>query len=917
MMDLNLKASLLFGMPPTDDPWLLLGVAAGRMNSTAIHNGLRRRLAQLEAHPHTDSDEIAKIRDYLLDIAKNLTETVAKEQQISSNSSIELTPLDQAIIAALISEGGWNKKSRSRLVSIAASYSITANGLIRILEAFAEAARSGSGPLSVKQRSKHAINRSWTSLPTKPSALSAIDSFVTNSAKRITPDLSSPSPVMTVQLAVIFGVLTLIVFILSLVVLLGDDAPTVPGEQSVEPPIQKVGDNTRPSRQNRLFEQYPTFAIDGIEQGMLSYADQVVDQISRLESLAASLRRTSEKVEAPEPTVLSDWTSSIEILGVGWTYVDSYILQSVKEQIIKVLIEAEAYPGFATELVRILKIPEIRLSSPLHIARASWSSGVLSALRCDQRLSGTVRSVVKQMQFPEIVTCDSRDARIQALGLISEKLLGSTEFDVRYLELWEVWILVANHIERTTADVKLQMDLVDAIVSSEIDLLRVSNTRKVLGRIVRETNWGSSVLARDTTCNMISSSSYNVNRLALLTSLFHYCGTNSWFTEASIVGQQSAFSDRMNISRQLKIDWPIDASNQISIWDVSLPIGIDTKLIKEWIRITNQVIAESMDAESKAVKLRLLNEAAVCIWKGRPDLAIGSIDRAESIELDLFNNSMQVLPKSDGKFSDAFSAAREIKKTRVETINELSNEDWTDLLKRDADRLVSIALKNIDPDVREAAIDQIINKFNNGKNVALSLVDIFPTARTKKPIVKLIANLTNVILPNEESRSWDVVARGALVQHALIVGRDDYWKLDEVATEYATSLLSEYTMLNPDFLPSSSQISPNLAFEMVVDTWRLSLPHEYVQNCQVEFKSSGLLQNFIKMQLEYLNLLKAEESKWRNISDQIEIEPFVPPEFYKKGSIVDQLLCVESSISTHWSKLLTDVLDEYNKRSNQ
>jgi hypothetical protein len=104
---------------------------------------------------------------------------------------------------------------------------------------------------------------------------------------------------------------------------------------------------------------------------------------------------------------------------------------------------------------------------------------------------------------------------------------------------------------------------------------------------------------------------------------------------------------------------------------------------------------------------------------------------------------------------------------------------------------------------------------------------------------------------------------------------------------------------------------------MVVDTWRLSLPHEYVQNCQVEFKSSGLLQNFIKMQLEYLNLLKAEESKWRNISGQIEIEPFVPPEFYKKGSIVDQLLCVESSISTHWSKLLTDVLDEYNKRSNQ
>ena len=103
----------------------------------------------------------------------------------------ELTALDQTILAVLIGEGGWNRRSRDRLVAISASYSISVNGLMRILEALAESSRRGEGPLASSQRSRCNMTRAWTSLPAPKSTLSKVDDLIEMTAKRFTPELRS------------------------------------------------------------------------------------------------------------------------------------------------------------------------------------------------------------------------------------------------------------------------------------------------------------------------------------------------------------------------------------------------------------------------------------------------------------------------------------------------------------------------------------------------------------------------------------------------------------------------------------------------------------------------------------------------------------------------------------------------------
>ena len=324
------RTSELLGIPTTNDFRLLLGIRKGRTDRIAIQNALRRRLAQLHVHPLGHTEEASKVRSFLQQIASDLEKNAPQEPTLINSNQLDLTPLDQAIIAALISEGGWNKNSRSRLVGIAAAYSITVGGLMRILEAFAVAARSGTGPLSLKQRTTHSINRTWTSLPRKKSTLSAVDQFIADAAKRFTPELSEPSPVMTIKLAILFGLLTIIAFVLSLQVLLVNEKSSTTSEPTIRSSFPSTSSNVTQRKQLNIFDLYPIFKVDGIEKSMLQYSDQGVEQPAKLASIAKSLQASFSKGETPPQNLLKEWNDSMDILSYGWPFINTQILQDAQ-----------------------------------------------------------------------------------------------------------------------------------------------------------------------------------------------------------------------------------------------------------------------------------------------------------------------------------------------------------------------------------------------------------------------------------------------------------------------------------------------------------------------------------------------------------------------------------------------------------
>ena len=64
------------------------------------------------------------------------------------------------------------------------------------------------------------------------------------------------------------------------------------------------------------------------------------------------------------------------------------------------------------------------------------------------------------------------------------------------------------------------------------------------------------------------------------------------------------------------------------MWNLSIPVGLDVELVRNWEDALSETTRLSDDNMLRFATLRILNEAAVSIWRGRPDLATRAIDMA-------------------------------------------------------------------------------------------------------------------------------------------------------------------------------------------------------------------------------------------------------------------------------------------------
>ena len=403
--------------------------------------------------------------------------------------------------------------------------------------------------------------------------------------------------------------------------------------------------------------------------------------------------------------------------------------------------------------------------------------------------------------------------------------------------------------------------------------------------------------------------------LAVLTALFKESDNTSWFTEKYLLSQASSLHERTLISQQLMQDWPIDTNDLIAVWNLSIPIGLDDTLVKEWNTEVEKLSLLSDDYILRFAKLRLLNEAAVSIWKGRPDIASRAIEMARHFETNSSEHFPAPSTKQDDTFSSSFLTAGNDQYDQIDVIDTLYNSAATDLGSRDADLLASLALSNRRSKIRKVATKVITEQFKNGRNVAIALVQHFDKAKTSEQIQSLVARLTNVILPEQESLLWKVAARKALVQHALTAGNKQLWEIDEITNDISTSLIAEYLLLNPSSLPLSQEVQPLTAIELLVESWKRILPPLYTQINQLDFKPTGVLQKYLAKQLEYLSLLQSEESRWRSQQQTVNNNHLLIDTLQQKRSILEQINTVELTIALHWQRVLKEVLSENNRRS--
>lgn len=922
MIDLDSMTCDFLGLSPTNDHRRLLGLPTGHVDATVVNRSLRRRLAQVHVHPQGRTQEADEVRSYLqriaTDMKQGMPQVTSTEEQYG-----ELTPLDQAILAALIGDGGWNRRCRARLVSIAASFTITVGGLMRVLEALAESARSGHGPLSVKQRSTYDMNRQWTSVPVKKTAMSAVEEFVSETAKRFTPDLSAPNPVMTLKLAVLFALLTLFAFILSLKILLSsDNIANNLNTTFVEEVVQSDTMSSQDMDINKIpdpYGTYPTFSATTDNMNSIHAADRAVIVSRDLDQLAITIRNTYLRGSDTQEQWLATWKEASDVVSSGWPHLEDSLLQSISNSMIEVLVQAEQDQKFTDSLLEAIKPSRLRLRNSFVAIQLPWQIGFFSRISNAPRLSVSTQSKARKLQLPSIPIGSEDEARLLALDLIANELIELTEIDDRVFQFWELWIESVSQLSISSNASDRFMRAIATLIDTKVDLSRDSNTRKILGRIVSEVDWSKGDLLLDGLLALYRSKNVSSDDIWVLSQMLRDADSCSWFSDQYLVHPNSTIDERMSLATLVEREWPDDDSPIRAVWNLSLPSGFQPEDVQSWKKRVNSVLSGSLNSQS-IVKLRFMNEAAVYIWKGRPALAKKCFDKFDIFEgVDSASTAQQTSP-DDGEWSDKYihyQGDQNLSKVdlRLGALDYLVENEITDLGPRDAKTLSGAALTHLSTKLRNHATEVILSQFRNSKNVAVAILHELPKALTRQQVTKLVANLTEAILPESSNPQWDLAARRALVQHALTVGNQHQKELDLLSNELTSSLIAEALFLDPTTLPPSVEIKASKAHASLVDHWRREVSNygEPVDNGW--FNPVGVLQEYLQYQLQYMKLLKVDEAKWRDRRINQKNLGIIDISGNSGDTIVRQILHVETSIIHHWERLLSELLIEHARRN--
>jgi hypothetical protein len=539
-----------------------------------------------------------------------------------------------------------------------------------------------------------------------------------------------------------------------------------------------------------------------------------------------------------------------------------------------------------------------------------WFVGIIANISCDQRLSAATRATARRIQIPSILTCSEIEARALSLDIIAQELVEMTEFDAKVFVCWENWIEAVHQLPFGASASDRFLHAIELLIATNVDLSRESNTRKVLGRIVSETKWTQNLIARDRLLSMYQDPNTSTEKLWMLGRLLLSSNATTWFTNRHLVLPTATLSDRSAIASVLYAQWPVEVATAAPVWSLSIPAGFNEELAKSWKSYFREFQNVTPFDPSSIAHLRILNESAVYIWKGRPDLAQSSLVRLDNLDLLFIEDQTRRLLHPDGKWSELFFNARSRPFRAIEILEELLGREMNDLGPQDADTIASAALTQFSSKIRVAATDVVISQFKNGRNVAIAILNNLYKVRSKQQVAKLVASLTDAILPDMSDPRWMEEAHRALVQHAMTVMHPEQRVLDAVSNEVSSSLIAELLLLDPSILPPSSEIDSTTAISLLVNAWRREIPPQYLPKSESTFNPTGIMQEYLQYQLEYLQLVRADEVNWRG-GGSLPTTSMLTDDLGKESSnIVGQLTQVELTIARHWDRIISDLTTE-------
>jgi hypothetical protein len=847
----------LLGVDPGAGPEEILGLPAGAPTRVVIERALRDRLEETYRHPEGRTPDAELARERVRDAARTLFERLAagatlaarraspradepgarwsraaRPARVRRGHAHALTPFDHHALAILVACGGWNARSRRRLVALAASHGVTADGLQKVLLGLSEYASAGGAPVVAETSAGAARPAAAPPEPEKAEPPPEPEEEPEAIARK---ELWT-----TIRLSILFGALVLILGTALVVNELRSgreraaadasaaaaevDAPPAPtAVESAAPPAPAP-----PVRAPLPLATMPTF----LGNALPTAASDAADRSPRLPEEIEQIARRLEVADDPSGAIFHLWDAAIETAGSGWVITDRSTRDVVERAIVGVLAEMTDAPTTADRLLGALAPPRGRLEDPIDLWRGAYGAGILgSAARqavpaaVRERAAAELASALGHRAEPGMSFESAAGAWLDAAvpGLVA-----AIEHEPRTYDFWEMWLAAERVLgggERYEAGLAAALA---EIVRAPADLARAGPSLDVLGRLLATADLAGSDAMRGAIHDLFDDAERVTDRdLWVLTSVLARLKSAEWFEETLVLPEEAGPTFRARIRDRIAAAWP---SLGEAAPERGGALAVDRALAARWHEILRAIDVRSSpldrpeDHVARHGSAAQLNEAAALLAARRTPEAIAILDGIDAARrvAGASRGPAATAPRgqpigADGEWTAAYVEAKRDVEARLQILRALRTQAGSDLGPLDAETFVNEVYRGTPEEIRTLARTIVVEQFARGANVAMEMLDQLPGAPETAEIAVTIRGFAGrIAAPSGEATARE--ARLALIEHALAL-RGARSNLDDGAEALRQAYVAQAALLERASIASAAVETPQASARALADAW--------------------------------------------------------------------------------------------------
>ncbi|NNF43968.1 MAG: hypothetical protein HKN62_13175, partial [Phycisphaerales bacterium] len=747
-----------------------------------------------------------------------------------------LTEFDRYVLATLVAGGGWNKRSRARLVALAAAHRVTAAGLVKVMSGLSAYARAGGPRLGVEE-----ITQGATRLPVPPSVDEGEPAASKALVDRLAVELADDSIVNTIRLSLFFGLVTILLGVVLVRTLFPSQPEAAPVETPpaivetpTQPPPPLPETTPTPTRVAR-FAPFPSFLGNALPRVATEAADACPGVPAELDLIVRKLSLDGDPSEA----VYRQWTAAVETAAAGWVLADQSTRRAIDRAVRSVLHEVVDAPSAGDRLLDELTPPRDRLLEPVDVWKGAWRAGMLGSISADASLPAAIVERARH-QLATILAAggggeptDRTAAADEWLRIMLPWLVDTLEIDPDTYDYWEMWLAAQRELGGTRRHQAALLDAVDALLASSSDLSRPGPAVNAVGRLIGHLDFTTSVTVRDGVRALFDRAErIGDEDLWVFTSLLAASGEVGWFSESLVLPEQAGPRFRNRIRDRILDRWPEAAEAASGSEGERRGIAVDAATARRWASLHGQVDTTTLGRDDESLMIRLLveaklNQVAALMTQRRVDEANAELDEVEDLlaggvrgDAAASPRSARSAPGADGEWAASYTEARRNPAEKTKWLSILRRRGGGDLGPVDAELFVREVYRGSPQEVRDLARTIVADQFAHGRTVAMEMLDQFPSSPRNEAISVTLQRYTGTVLPLAAGEAWRAQTRLALTEHALGLLQVAVPVVDVAAGELRSVYGERAEILSNAPVPAMALRTPQEAIVHLADAWR-------------------------------------------------------------------------------------------------